>query len=368
MSYGDFPKPVYTGSILRNEVNMRIKFRPLTMVLAISIAACNIGVEAPTEPAPTAVEVLPTSAPTATEVQPTPIEHTSIPGEFPEQPSGAVGDQDSSVTAEDHRAPGGDRFTFTRFERPFNSQTMDEYYPYIDIQEGFIFEDAAWIYASLKLKSDEASRELKGRYAVEIDFNLDGGGDWLILVSNPVSTEWTTDAVQAWFDTNDDVGGEIPTTTDGSPVAEDGYETLEFDAGVGNDPDLAWARVSPDDPNTVHFAMKKDILQGNKSFLAGFWAGNEDLDPGLFEYSDNFTHDQAGASLTELEYFYPIKELSALDNTCRMAVGFQPTGNEPGICPLPPRPAGDEPEPLGCTGEIVCYNFGNQQVCYCVEP
>jgi hypothetical protein len=286
-----------------------------------------------------------------------------------------VGDQDSSVTAEKNRAPGGDRFTFTRFERPFNSEAMDEYYPYLDIQEGFLFMDETWIYVSITLKSDEASKELKGKYGFEIDTDVDGGGDWLILASNPVSSDWTTAGVQAWFDTNDDVGGDVPTTTDSRPVAEDGYETLAFGTATGGDPDLAWARISPTDPNTVHLAVKKDILGKSERFLAGLWAGDEDLDPGLFEFSDTFTHEQAGAAMTELEYFYPIKELSALDNTCRMAVGFQPTGKEAGLCPLPPPPGQAEaPVSPGCAPQyIVCTqpNFTAAfvaPVCVCNQP
>lgn len=354
---------------------MRIKFQLLTMTMAISIAACNIGGSS-TEPANPAVEAPPTAGLAATEapteIQPTAVQHLMVPGEFPEKPSGVVGDQDSSVTAYEKRAPGGDRFTYSRFERPFNSQTMDEYYPYLDIQEGFLFEDETWIYAAIKLKGDEASLELKGRYAIEIDYNLDGDGDWLILVSNPVSTDWTTDGAQAWFDTNDDVGGDVPTTTDEHPVPENGYETLEFDAGVGNDPDLAWARVSPDDPNTVQFAVKRDILQGNNRYLAGFWAGDEDLDPALFELSDNFTHEQAGAALMELDVFYPIKEISALDNTCRMAVGFQPKGNEPGLCPLTQAGESEAPGEAGCPAQFIeCRNpitYQGPPICVCNQP
>jgi hypothetical protein len=233
--------------------------------------------------------------------------------------------------------------------------------------------DETWIFVSISLKSDEASQELKGKYGFEIDMDVDGGGDWLILASNPVSIEWTTAGVEAWFDTNDDVGGNIPTTTDSSPVAGDGYETLAFGANAGDDPDLAWARVSPSDSNTVHLAVKKDILGTSGRFLAGLWAGDEDLDPALFDFSDTFTHEQAGAAMTELEYFYPIKELSALDNTCRMAVGFQPTGKEAGLCPLPPV-AGEEPPPgdPGCPVEfLVCrtpLTYVGPTVCVCNQP
>lgn len=348
----------------------------LSVVLLISLSACNLGTQQSAETDEVVItEVAPaTAAATPTEVVPTPVEHKTIPGEFPAEPSGVVGDQDSSVTAEKNRAPGGDRFTFTRFERPFNSEAMDEYYPHLDIQEGYLFMDETWIYVSISLKSNEASKELKGKYGFELDTDVDGGGDWLILASNPVSTEWTTAGVEVWFDTNDDVGGDVPTTTDSNPIVEDGYETLAFGADAGDDPDLAWARVSPNDPNIVHLAVKTDILGKSERFLAGLWAGDEDLNPALFEFSDTFTHEQAGAAMTELEYFYPIKELSALDNTCRMAVGFQPTGKEAGLCPIPPPPGQVEEQPVdsGCPAQyLVCRNVSMIAVvivCVCNQP
>ena len=68
----------------------------------------------------------------------------------------------------------------------------------------------------------------------------------------------------------------------------------------------------------------------------------------LFDLNDHFTHEQAGAADPGLEYFYPIKALAEMDNACRMPVGFQPTGEEPGLCPAlaPPKPG--EPGSAGC--------------------
>lgn len=366
---------------------MRKKASVVFVVLMLSLSACNLGrgrpadsgttsdppAAAATGAAPPTTKVTATEAP-ATEAVPTVVEHITKPGEFPADPSAVVGDQDSSVTADEKRAPSGDRFSFTRFERPFNAQTMDEYYPYLDIQEGAVFADDSWVYVSITLKSDESGQALSGRYGVEFDTNVDGDGDWLVLGENPSSTDWTTDGVGAWFDANDDVGGDVPTTTDERPVPENGYETQMFGPGVGEDPDFAWMRVSPGDPNTIQLAVKKEILDGSPKFLAGFWAGTDDLDPALFELSDNFTHEQAGAALTELNFFYPIKEISALDNTCRAAVGFQPTGREPGLCPLPAAPAqSDAPGDSGCPAEfLVCRqpvsSVGAPPVCICTQP
>lgn len=353
---------------------MKKKMNVLSFVLMLSLSACNFGGSPAAVVETPAAETLPPATETATEIPATPtVEHKTVPGELPEEPSGAVGDQDSSATADDHRAPGGDRFTFTRFERPFNSQIMDEYFSFIDIQSGFIYVDDLWIYAAIALKGDNASRELKGKYGLEIDLDLDGGGDWLILASNPVSAEWTTGGVEAWFDTNDDVGGATPMITDDNAQKGNGYETMEFGPAVEGDPDLAWVRISPEDPNVVHLAVKKDILNGGTRFLAGLWSGTEDLDPALFDLSDYFTHEQAGAALIELEIFYPIKELSVVDNTCRMAVGFQPTGSEPGICPQQaPAMVGEDPADAGCPPQYyVCENVSMIAVvivCSCNQP
>lgn len=95
--------------------------------------------------------------------------------------------------------------------------------------------------------------------------------------------------------------------------------------------------------------------------MIGAWAGNQALEPALFDFNDHMTHEQAGTSLIELENFYPIKGLAELDNACRVAIGFVPSGNEPGLC-ISNKPQG---QPAACTGGYVCYNFGNQQICFC---
>ncbi len=292
------------------------------------------------------------------------IQHQNIPGELPLERAGYVGDQDSSTTAEQNRAPGGDRFTFNRFERPFNAESMDVYFPYLDILESSIYQDETWVFAVIKLKGQSEQGSLPGKYAMELDMDLDGGGDWLVLVDAPASAEWSVSGVKVWFDENNDVGGTDTMYTDNPPTTGNGYEKLVFDQGVGDDPDTTWTRISPIDPASIQFAIKRSLFAGDTSFMANAWAGTGDLDPALFDLSDSFTHDRAGTSLVELPIFYPIKELSELDNACRMPVGFAATGNEPGLCPIAPV----QPEqPTGCQGQTVCFIFGNQTVCYCIE-
>lgn len=162
---------------------MYSKTRFAILILMISALACTTSGEAPPATEPTeAVSQSATLAPTEAAPQVTPtVEHKTKPGEIPELQSGVVGDQDSSLTADQKRAPGGDRFTFTRFERPFNAQTMDIYFPAIDIQGAIFYEDEQWLYSEITLKNNEdASFVLNGKYGFEIDLNVDGGGDLLV--------------------------------------------------------------------------------------------------------------------------------------------------------------------------------------------
>jgi hypothetical protein len=260
------------------------------------------------------------------------VQHQLIPAALPQERSAHAGDQDSSGMAGQKRAPGGDRFTFDQFERPFNADTMEVYFPYLDIQDVVIYQDDTWVYAAITVKGTDSNGALPGNYAVELDLNADGRGDWFVLVEHPASTEWSTDGVQVRTDANGDVGGSTVGSSDQAVSGGDGYETLVFAQDHQSDPDAAWARISPDDPHTIQLAGKRSLLGGDAAYLAGLWTGNEDLNPALFDLNDHFTHEQAGAALTELQYFYPIKQVSELDNTCRMAVGFVPTGNEPGLC------------------------------------
>jgi hypothetical protein len=84
---------------------------------------------------------------------------------------------------------------------------MDTYFPYLDIVDTQGFKDETWGYATISTSGTDANGHLPGKYGVELDLNKDGRGEWLILVPNPASTEWTTQGVQAWNDANGDVGG-----------------------------------------------------------------------------------------------------------------------------------------------------------------
>ncbi len=201
-------------------------------------------------------------------------------------------------------------------------------------------KDATWGYATITMAGNDSSGHLAGQYGVELDLNKDGRGDWLIKVTSPRSTTWTTDGGQAWKDANGDVGGSTPMVSD--KAGGDGYETLGFDQGKGTTPGGVWSRVSPTDAKTLEIAFKLSMLGSPASYAMGAWAA-ANLDPSMFDYNDHITHVQAG-SPNRGDGVYPIKDLAEIDNTCRLAIGFVPTTFIPGLChivivkgqPLPP--------------------------------
>ncbi len=303
----------------------------MVIILACSLPAATDATEVPVTATELAQEATPEGAP-PTEVAVVAIQHQTVPVGLPDQHSGQAGDFDSSAILENKTVVGGDRFTYGRFERPFNANAMDVYFSQLDIVDTSASEDDIWIFGSIKIQAPDASNALSGKYAIELDTNLDGKGDWLIVASNPTSTDWGVEGVQIFEDANHDVGGELPTLTDKNTVAGDGFESLVFDQGQGDDADAAWVRISPSDPKAVEIAVKKSVMGDSKKYLINMWAGTSLLDPALFDLNDHFSHEQAGAADRGLEYYYPIKEVYEIDSSCRMAIGFQPTGQEPGLC------------------------------------
>jgi hypothetical protein len=348
-----------------------MKQHPIGLVLLgmiLIVQACN----APTtEPAPVTeiVVIEPTSTPT--QAAPTEIVHTDIPGELPEKSAGHAADQDSARTADEHTAPGGDRFTYGEYERPFNAIAMDRYFPDLDIQFYEIFQDAVFTYAVITVRSRSPEGNLPGQYALEIDNDIDGKGDLLVLVSNPSSTDWTTANVQVWEDTNNDVGGVEPVKKDNAdPGFIDGFETKVFDNGTGDDPDYAWARISPENPLIVQIAVKTALIDDDNKFLAGTWAGTL-LDPSKYDFNDTMTAEQAGAAIKSFT-LYPIQFLFEMDNACRVPIGVLISSNELGLCQVfEPTPRAEEekiePGSPGC--QLVCLRGFtlDEASCTCVQ-
>ena len=259
-------------------------------------------------------------------------QHSAVPQNPPSAGGKKWGDQSTISSINKARALGGDRFALGRFERPYNANKMDVYFPQLDIDRVVLYpEDPTWVYTVVTMVGRDANNAFTGQYAIQLDLDRDVRGDILVLVDQPASAEWTTQGVHVYADTNKDVGGVNPIRADTAGAAGNGFETVLFDQGSGKDADLAWVRLDPGNPASFQIAFKQSLLAGSKAYTADVWAGTH-LDPALFDYNDHFTHEQAGAADTEIVNFYPIKGLSEMDNTCRQAVGFNPKGTELGIC------------------------------------
>jgi hypothetical protein len=273
----------------------------------------------------------PTETVTATLTLTPTIVHLTQPGEPPTRESWMF-DSDSSTTAAERRASRGEYYQINFLERPFNANSMDTYFPDLDIKEASLARGGGWVYVTIKLVGQRSGGGLQGTYGAELDLNLDGRGDWLILATAP-GASWSTDRVKVYQDSNRDVGDGSPNLSD-PPQNGDGYETLVFDQGLGSDPDAAWARVAPGDANSAQIAFKYSLIGSDAEFLWGAWADQGLVNPGWFDYIDHFSHEEAGSPISGLPQ-YPLKAVAELDNTCRWPVGFNAVGDEPGVCPVP---------------------------------
>ena len=344
----------------------------LVFVLLFFILACNFpmvggqAVEA-TLPAPLVQNVaspLPenTLAPTASPV-PT-VQHLTQPGE-PTRMRTWVSDRSSATYASERRAVG-DGFNLNLYERPFTTVQM-EYQPYLDLTKVEVGEGGEWIYVTLHLEG-APPQGVQAFYAIEIDTDRDGRGDWLIGAFAPPSTTWTADGAKIWADSNNDVGGNAPMLSEAPLSGLNGYDQLLFDSGQGNDPDAAWARIDPTSAQRVQLAFKHNAIQSAGTFLWGGWTDEGVKEAGWFDYNDHFTLAEAGSPLSN-NANYPLAALFSVDNTCRWTYGFEPTEEYPGLCPLP-EPTAVPPTP---TTEIcfppatyVCENW-NYETCECED-
>jgi hypothetical protein len=241
-----------------------------------------------------------------------------------------ITDFDTEPYAPQKKAISGDEYSNNRWERPFTAETM-EYLPDVDLIRVEMKIASPWVYITFEYKKPRAEGIGETMYGVEFDLNKDGRGEYLIWGASPADGEWTTDGVEVWKDTNYDVGGATPQASNAPWDKGDGYDQNLFAAGVGADPDLAWIHQI-EGGKKVQLAFKYSVLNNAAQFL---WNGVADLGvrkPAWFDYNDHFTQEQAGSPLPIQTKFYPLKELFGLDNTCRDAYGFSPTGTEAGLC------------------------------------
>ena len=260
------------------------------------------------------------------------IVHTTLPGE-PGWVSQWWLDTNSTNTAGQKRANGGDFLSQNLLERPFTAQDM-KYRPDVDLIRVDLGHNPTFYYIQLHLSgvSPDTSM-LSAFYGVEFDTNRDGRGDVLLWVKGDGNTEWNTDDVWVYQDGNNDVGSSRPVRGD-APGGGNGFEKILFSPNDLNDPDAAWKRVNPADPTIIQLSIKKSLLSNASTFMWVGWADDGVKDPGKFDYNDVFALADAGSPISGQDD-YPLKALFLVDNTCRLAFGFEPTGSEVGGCVLP---------------------------------
>jgi hypothetical protein len=241
-----------------------------------------------------------------------------------------ITDFDTKPYAPQKKAIGGDEYHNNRWERPFTAEAM-EYLPDVDLKRVDLKIQSPWVYVTFEFLDPRAEGIGQTMYGAEFDLNKDDRGDYLIWGVSPPSGEWTTDGVEVWKDTNYDVGGPTPQASNAPWELGDGYDENLFSGGSGADPDLAWIRQI-EGGKEVQLAFKYSVLNNASQFL---WNGLADLgvrNPAWMDYNDHFTQKEAGSPLPVQTTLYPLKELWGLDNTCRDAYGFTPTGTEAGLC------------------------------------
>jgi hypothetical protein len=272
----------------------------------------------------------------------------------------------SEDTAPEKRAPYGDSYPINRLERSF-LQDMT-YVPDLDIAMYSVGEDADWWYVSIQMIGADPNNSLGIHFAVELDLDHDGFGDYIIWASPPYSEIWDTAHVQIFQDKNHDTGGLSGERSD-APLTTDGYESLIFNGGERDaDPDMAWVRANASFDSTVQFAFKKSWA--GTVFMLGVMADAGLTDVKKLDYVDRFKESEAGSPVRD-KSSYPLKALCAVDNVCREAFGFGPTGYEPQLCPRE-APATGQPKstpsvceapPAGCPdgthwSEVLCACVG----------
>ncbi|MFV1948826.1 MAG: hypothetical protein ACC633_02710 [Anaerolineales bacterium] len=283
------------------------------------------------------------------------IVHVMVPEEPTELSNTYVTDF-NSIDFADEGFTYSDQFFINRFERPFTVE-MEEYRGYLDLILTNMKVNPPWIYAVIYLAEDlpETSEAI---YSLEFDVDLDGRGDFLVQAAMPPDDQWTVAGVQVLEDGDDDVGGPNPVLAD-SPeeVSSNGFETVLFNAGQGNDPDLAWVRRSSEDPTSLEIALKQSLV-GEGGFFWSVWADEGLRNPDFKDYNDRFTFAEAGSPYPEHE-FHPIQNINLVDSTCRSWYGLEPVGDELGICQI---------YTLG-EGYKLCYTFntGDQAVTVCSD-
>jgi hypothetical protein len=333
-----------------------VKKRSLLLLLTfVVLLGASCAKTEPTQPPPTYTPA-PTDTPTPTVDPYEAVVHLVEPGDpvyFPEQLAYDCNTGRSTpVGSPAVIGKGCNHWQSNLLEIPENA-LKDTYFPYLDIIKLQMGEDGTWFFARFfTFTYEDATPLMDASYGMEIDFEMEGQGDLLIFVMNPSDFEpgvWYVDGVQVWQDANEDIGAATILYADQENTG-DGYETLLFDQGLGDDPDFAWARLSPEFPGVVEFAIKKDILQldtQDEVFSWWGWASQDLLRPAAFDYVDTYAEG----------------ELFQIENTCRWVYNASPF-DLPDICSY----AKPTPEPGSKSCCWVQVATGNQPVWTCPCP
>ena len=326
--------------------NPIIAFSLILMLIALACSLPGVAVNPGDTPIPIAITDTPLVSASATQADaatatanPSPttelstatitVSHSLIPstsiraGEL-------VHDVVSVDTAAENRAPYGDSYKINLFERPF-MQDMS-YVSDLDIRSYNLAHDEKFYYVSIELVGTDPNNDIGIQYAVELDLDADGYGDYIIVAHPPYSAGWATDNVQVVQDTNHDTGGLSAEKSD-APLPGNGYDKVIFDGGRGqdDDPDLAWVRINAGRYATVQFAFKLALAETR--FLYGVLTDAGIKNIADLDYVDRFTEVEAGSPVRNDQH-YPLKALFGVDNVCREAQGFTGTGQEPQRCEL----------------------------------
>lgn len=290
----------------------------------------------------------------------------------PDKPDGSLTSLTDISTVEmaDEKNAIGDNFIVNLFERPYTAGEMN-YYGYVDIIFSSLMVGPKWVYTSIQVQN-ELPDQADAFYSVEFDLDIDGRGDILVTAALPTGTDWTTNGVYVYKDTDKDVGAERPLFSDAPVEGQNGFDEVVFAEGVANDPDLAWVRRDPEEKDHVQIAFKLSVLEGDGEFLWGVWADGSGQSPTSYDLNDQYTQEEAGVPIVD-DADYPLKALALLDSTCRSWFGFEPTGSEPGICYIPKAEGGSGmgwcPQYLNRYVDCVrqCYRVCPSNAQYCIR-
>ncbi len=324
--------------------NSHLLFGAMLILTMLACSLPGIASNPPEEPAPVTTEP-PSASPAATQdalptattmpssptvEAPTPtrvVSHALIPSTSVKAGK-LIYDVVSVDTAAENRAPYGDSYDINLLERPF-MQDMS-YVADLDIASYNLSQDEKFYYVSIELVGTNPNNPLGIQYAVELDLDADGFGDYILIARPPHSVDWSTDNLQVVEDTSHDTGGLSAEKSD-APLPGNGYDTLIFDGGRGldDDPDLAWVRVNAGKRATVQFAFKLSLAENR--FMYGVLADAGPKDITDLDYVDRFTKTEAGSPVRGDDH-YPLRALYGVDNVCREAHGFTGSGEEPQRC------------------------------------